>query len=101
MLNAIKLSSREIEALTWAAQGKTYHEIGLIMGVSFGTIKTHLDTARFKLGAVNLTHAVAIAITYGHIFMTEEAKVKREEFTEELNEQLYGEMVAIRYNLSR
>jgi DNA-binding CsgD family transcriptional regulator len=88
----IKLSDREIEALTWAAQGKTYKDIGAIMNLSNGTIKTYLDASRYKLGAVNVTHAVALAITYGYIFMTEEAMKKRNE----QNEKIYGEMIATR-----
>jgi DNA-binding CsgD family transcriptional regulator len=68
-----ELSPREVECLTWAAQGKTYSEICMMLDLSFGTIKSHLDTARHKLGAVNVTHAVALAITYGKIFMKDSA----------------------------
>jgi DNA-binding CsgD family transcriptional regulator len=68
-----KLSPREIECLTWAAQGKTYTEIGMLAGISFATVKVYLDSGRYKLGATNLPHAVALAITFGLIFMTEEA----------------------------
>jgi DNA-binding CsgD family transcriptional regulator len=81
------LSRREIQCLTWAAQGKTYSEIGMMLGLSFGTVKTHLDTARYKLGGVNLTHAVALAITFGKIFMTDSAINHREKIAQ----AYYGE----------
>jgi DNA-binding CsgD family transcriptional regulator len=69
----LNLSPREKECLAWAAQGKTYSEIGVLTGLAFGSVKSYLDGARHKLGAVNVTHGVALAITYGIIFMTEEA----------------------------
>lgn len=61
------LSAREHECLSLAAQGKTYRDIGMIIGLSWGTVKTYLDTARYKLNASNLPHAVAKAITLGFI----------------------------------
>ena len=61
------MSAREHECLSLAAQGKTYRDIGSIVGLSFATVKTYLDTARYKLDAINLTHAVAKAITLGII----------------------------------
>jgi DNA-binding NarL/FixJ family response regulator len=45
----------------WAARGKTYADIGLILNLTFGTVKTHLDTMRLKLRANNIPHAIAIA----------------------------------------
>jgi DNA-binding CsgD family transcriptional regulator len=47
----------------WAAHGKTYNEIGMILGIKFATVKRYLDGARWKLNAVNLPHAVAIAMS--------------------------------------
>jgi DNA-binding CsgD family transcriptional regulator len=91
-----KLSRREVECLAWAAQGKTYQEISTMLGISFGSVKTHLDTARFKLGAVNVTHAVALGIIYGKIFMSEEEMVTREKKTREDAERMIGEMGVIR-----
>jgi DNA-binding CsgD family transcriptional regulator len=93
-----RLSPREIECLAWAAQGKTYAEIGLLLGISFATVKTNLDNARFKLGAVNLTHAVALAIIYGNLFMTEKTIYERQRTAELEWEQRYyiGEMGVVR-----
>lgn len=62
-----KLSRREEQCLIWAARGKTYQEIGDLLSLTFGSVKTHLDTARHKLHCINLTHAVAVAIATGVI----------------------------------
>jgi DNA-binding CsgD family transcriptional regulator len=55
-----RLSPRELEVLQWTAKGKTYTEISMIIGVSFGSVKTYLDSVRHKINAVNVAHAVAI-----------------------------------------
>jgi len=54
----IDLGERELEALTWAARGKTFAEIGQILGVSRRTIEFHLDNARRKLGVPTRTQAL-------------------------------------------
>lgn len=64
-LPRVKLSRREEQCLIWAARGKTYQEIGEILDLTFGSVKTHLDSARHKLGCMNLTHTVAVAIASG------------------------------------
>jgi DNA-binding response OmpR family regulator len=46
----VNLNDREIEALTWAARGKTSAEISKILGLSKRTVDFHLDNARAKLG---------------------------------------------------
>ncbi|MBV8501862.1 MAG: response regulator transcription factor [Paucibacter sp.] len=46
----VELSVREIEALTWAARGKTSLEIAELLGMSKRTVDFHLDNARDKLG---------------------------------------------------
>jgi len=61
------LSRREEQCLIWAARGKTYHEIGEILDLTFGSVKTYLDTARHKLRCMNLTHAAAFAVATGVI----------------------------------
>jgi LuxR family quorum sensing-dependent transcriptional regulator len=57
-----KLSERELEILTWVAQGKTAWEVGEILGISSRTVNTHARAAFQKLGAVNRTQAIAIAL---------------------------------------
>jgi DNA-binding NarL/FixJ family response regulator len=54
----IDLGERERETLTWAARGKTFAEIGQILGVSRRTVEFHLDNARRKLGVPTRTQAL-------------------------------------------
>ena len=63
----VHLSNREEQCLLWAARGKTYQEIAEILGLAFGSVKTHLDAARHKLRCMNLTHAAAVAFATGLI----------------------------------
>jgi DNA-binding CsgD family transcriptional regulator len=67
MEREFSLTGREYEVLMWAARGKTYRDITLILNLSFGSVKTYLDTARLKLRATNVTHAVALAFAAGLI----------------------------------
>jgi LuxR family transcriptional regulator, quorum-sensing system regulator BjaR1 len=57
-----QLTPREREVIAWAAQGKSAWEIGEILHITQRTAEEHLATAARKLGAVNRTHAVALAI---------------------------------------
>jgi DNA-binding CsgD family transcriptional regulator len=61
----VHLSNREEQCLLWAARGKTYQEIAMILGLAFGTVKTNLDTARHKLQCMNVTQAAAVAFATG------------------------------------
>jgi DNA-binding response OmpR family regulator len=54
----IDLGDRERETLTWAARGKTFAEIGEILGVSRRTVEFHLENARRKLGVPTRTQAL-------------------------------------------
>lgn len=56
------LTARETEVLTWVARGKSAWEIGEILDIAKRTVDEHAQTAVRKLGAVNRTHAVAIAV---------------------------------------
>jgi LuxR family quorum sensing-dependent transcriptional regulator len=58
----LPLTSREREVLAWSAQGKSAWEIGEILSVAKRTVDEHAQTAMRKLGAVNRTQAVAIAL---------------------------------------
>ncbi|SRR5271166_3557772 len=64
---SVCLSRREEQCLIWAARGKTYQEIGEILELTFGSVKTHLDAARHKLHCLNLAHAVGVAVATGVI----------------------------------
>jgi len=61
----VPLSPRERECLLWAARGKTFAEIAVILGLAFGTIKAHLDIARYKLDSASLAQATAAAVARG------------------------------------
>lgn len=62
----VDLREREVETLTWAARGKTFWEIGEILGLSKRTVEFHLDNARRKLGVATRTQALIKAAT-GHL----------------------------------
>jgi DNA-binding response OmpR family regulator len=62
----VGLREREVEALTWAARGKTFWEIGAILGLSKRTVEFHLENARRKLGVATRTQALIKAAT-GHL----------------------------------
>jgi len=66
----IYLTEREIECLTWAAQGKSDNEIGQILDVSHTTARFHIANAAKKLNAVTRTQAVAKAAQLGIIGST-------------------------------
>jgi LuxR family quorum sensing-dependent transcriptional regulator len=56
------LTNRQREVLTWAAAGKSAWEMGEILNISTRTVEEHAQQALERLGAVNRTQAVAIAI---------------------------------------
>jgi LuxR family quorum sensing-dependent transcriptional regulator len=56
------LTSREAEVLTWVARGKSAWEIGEILKITKRTVDEHVQGAVRRIGAVNRTHAVALAI---------------------------------------
>jgi LuxR family transcriptional regulator, quorum-sensing system regulator BjaR1 len=62
-----KLTPRESEVLRWVASGKSAREIGEILDISKRTVDEHVLAAVRKLGAVNRTHAVALALRDGVI----------------------------------
>lgn len=56
------LSSRELEVLRWVRDGKTNHEIALILSISPLTVKNHVQKILRKLNATNRAQAVAKGI---------------------------------------
>lgn len=56
------LTPRELEVLTWVARGKTAWETAKILRISKRTVDEHVQSITAKLGAVNRTQAVAIAL---------------------------------------
>ncbi|MEM9049698.1 MAG: LuxR family transcriptional regulator [Pseudomonadota bacterium] len=61
------LSPRERDALTFLARGFGRGQIAERLRISEHTLRVYVDSARFKLGALNTTHAVAIALSSGQI----------------------------------
>jgi DNA-binding NarL/FixJ family response regulator len=61
-LGSLGLTRRETEVLTWIAQGKTNHEIGVILSACTGTICKHVQRILVKLSVENRTAAAAIAL---------------------------------------
>ncbi len=61
------LTERELECLSWSAEGKTYEDTGILLGISARTVRFFLENAKHKLGSLNTTHAVASAMMRGLI----------------------------------
>lgn len=61
------LSSREVDVLTGISVGKNRAQIAQELKISENTLRVYLDSARHKLGALNISHAVAIGIHRGVI----------------------------------
>lgn len=62
-----RLTPREREVLAWVAQGKSARQVAEILRIAKRTVDEHVQTAVRKLGALNRTHAVAIALRDGII----------------------------------
>jgi len=61
------LSPRETDAMTFLAMGFNRAKAADTMEISEHTLRVYIESARFKLGAVNTTHAVARAMSRGLI----------------------------------
>ncbi len=61
------LSGRQLSCLTWASLGKTTEETALLLGISPYTARGYLVEAKERLGAVNTTQAVRVAVERGLI----------------------------------
>ena len=57
-LEALGLTPREAEVMSWVAQGKTNREVGLILGSSARTVDKHLEHIFQKLGVEGRTAAI-------------------------------------------
>jgi DNA-binding CsgD family transcriptional regulator len=64
-VQAQKLSPREIDALTMLAAGLNRAQAADSLAISEHTLRVYIESARFKLGATNTTHAVAKALSQG------------------------------------
>ena len=62
-----QLSLREQEALTLLALGYSRAQIAQTLSISEHILRVYVEGARFRLGALNTTHAIAVAIAQGLI----------------------------------
>ncbi|MFW8635811.1 helix-turn-helix transcriptional regulator [Cribrihabitans pelagius] len=63
------LSPREVDALTLLAVGYSRAQVAQTLSISEHTLRVYIESARFKLGAINTTHAIARAISLGIIII--------------------------------
>ncbi|MEO0486492.1 MAG: autoinducer binding domain-containing protein [Pseudomonadota bacterium] len=61
------LSPREVDAMTLLAVGYSRAQVADSLAISEHTLRVYIESARFKLGAMNTTHAVARAMQQGYI----------------------------------
>jgi DNA-binding CsgD family transcriptional regulator len=61
------LSPREVDAMTLLAIGYSRAQVAETLSISEHTLRVYIESARFKLGAMNTTHAVARALSRGLI----------------------------------
>lgn len=61
------LSPRERDAMTMLAMGYSRAQVADTLEISEHTLRVYIESARFKLGASNTTHAVARALSRGMI----------------------------------
>ena len=61
------LSPREVDTLTYLAMGYSRGQVAEMLSISEHTLRAYIESARFKLGAVNTTHAVARSLSEGMI----------------------------------
>jgi DNA-binding NarL/FixJ family response regulator len=61
------LSEREVQVLSWVAEGSSNKVVAGKLGISEDTVKNHMRTILSKLEAKDRTHAVTIAIRRGFL----------------------------------
>lgn len=61
------LSPREIDAMTLLAMGYNRAQVAETLSISEHTLRVYIESARYKLGALNTTHAIARATSRGLI----------------------------------
>lgn len=61
---APQLSPRELECLHWAALGKDYKDVAIILDISEHTARSYLKSARVKLGCATISAATTKALKF-------------------------------------
>jgi len=72
--NNSPLTKRELECLTWTAEGKTSGEIANVLHISESTVIFHIKNSINKLEVSNRTQAISKAILTGLISTNSDAK---------------------------
>jgi len=74
-LASLSLTPREAEVLFWISQGKSNHDIGIILGAKTSTICKHVEHILGKLNVENRTAAAVVAFeTYRSIAPASDSK---------------------------
>ena len=61
-LGSPELTPREAEVLFWISEGKSNHDIGIILGAKTRTICKHVEHILSKLNVENRTSAAVVAL---------------------------------------
>ena len=62
-----RISHREVQILSYVADGNSNKQIAHILGTSIHTIKNHVGSILYKIDANDRAHAVALAMQKGLI----------------------------------
>ena len=77
-LISLRLTPREAEVLFWISQGKSNHDIGVILGAKTGTVCKHVEHILGKLNVENRTAAAVIALeTFRSTALADETSRRR------------------------
>ena len=68
-MEIVSLSPRETDALTMLALGYSRAQAADSLSISEHTLRVYIESARFKLAAMNTTHAVARAMNQGLLIL--------------------------------
>ena len=71
------LSPRETDALTYLAMGYARGQVAVLLAISEHTLRAYIESAKYKLSAMNTTHAVARAMAEGLIVVGGAARQAR------------------------
>jgi DNA-binding CsgD family transcriptional regulator len=75
---SLKLTPREGEVLFWISQGKSNHDIGVILGAKTATIRKHAEHIFAKLNVENRTTAAMVALETCHSVAAESYRKPRQ-----------------------
>ena len=64
---AITLTKREEEILTYFCQGKSLRNIGELLSITYGTVKSYMNTIKMKLHITNKVDLIKYAIKHNYI----------------------------------